>query len=96
MKSFLQDPSVAVLSRKLKPEERLLLAVLEYAYWDLQSGDPGRHSAALNFFLEERESHAFSFVCICQHFSWSPTSIRGQLRPLLDPKRLPSSVAAGA
>ena len=61
-----------------------MLAVLESAYWDLQSPDPGKRKTALNYFLDDGEDHAFSFISICQHFSWSPTSIRTQLGTLLD------------
>ena len=67
----------------LKPEERLLLAVVESAYWDLQSGDAVRRRTACTYFLDEEDAHTFSFVAICQHFRWSPTSIRSQLRSYL-------------
>ena len=64
----------------LKPEERLLLAVVESAFWDLQSPDLGRRQTARTYFLDERGEHTFSFLSICQHFSWSPASIRTSLR----------------
>lgn len=67
----------------LKPEERLLLAVVDSAYWDLQSPDPVRRRTARSYFLAEEDGHTFSFISICQHFSWSPDSIRLQLRTLL-------------
>ncbi len=67
----------------LKPEERLLLAVVESAYWDLQSRDAARRRTARVYFLDESDDHAFSFISICQHFSWSPASIRLQLATLL-------------
>ncbi|MCK6555512.1 hypothetical protein L6Q96_13180 [Candidatus Binatia bacterium] len=63
----------------LRPEERLLLAVVDSAYWDLRSPDPIRRKTASQYFLAEDHHHTFSFVSICQHFSWSPTSIRTQL-----------------
>ena len=63
----------------LRPEERLLLAVVDSAYWDLRSPDPIRRKTATQYFLAEDHHHTFSFVSICQHFSWSPTSIRTQL-----------------
>jgi hypothetical protein len=69
----------------LRPEERLLLAVVDSAYWDLQSPDPIRRRTATQYFLDEDEHHTFSFVAICQHFSWSPASIRMQLGSLLAP-----------
>lgn len=68
----------------LKPEERLLLAVVESAYWDLQSPDPTKRRTATSYFLDERDHHTFSFVSICQHFSWSPGSIRFRLGGLLN------------
>lgn len=64
----------------LKPEERLLLAVVDSAYWDLQSDDGARRRTACHYFLDEEEAHAFSFLAVCQHFRWSATSIRSQLR----------------
>ena len=67
----------------LRPEERLLLAVVDSAYWDLQSPDPVRRRTATQYFLDDDLDHTFSFVSICQHFSWSPTSIRLQLGALL-------------
>jgi hypothetical protein len=67
----------------LRPEERLLLAVVDSAFWDLQSPDPVRRRTANQYFLDEDEGHTFSFISICQHFSWSPESIRLQLGSLL-------------
>ena len=84
MKFLSQDSSEGRLRPSLKPEERLLLAVVESAYWDLQSPDPVRRRTARNYFLAEHDDHTFSFINICQHFSWSPASIRGQLSGLLN------------
>jgi hypothetical protein len=67
----------------LKPEERLLLAVVESAYWDLQSADPIRRRTAQTYFLDEQNGDTFSFVSACQHFCWSPASIRLRLSLLL-------------
>ena len=83
MKSLVQDATEGRFRPTLKPEERLLLAVVDSAYWDLQSPDPARHRTARTYFLEENDQHAFSFVSICQHFSWSPASIRSQLHQFL-------------
>lgn len=80
MRSLVQDLTGERFRPTLKPEERLLLAVVESAYWDLQSPDPGRRQTARTYFLDERGEHTFSFLSICQHFSWSPVSIRGSLR----------------
>jgi hypothetical protein len=76
----------------LRPEERLLLAVVDSAYWDLQSPDPVRRRTATQYFLDEDDDHTFSFLSICQHFSWSPTSIRLQLGGLLATPIEPPSV----
>lgn len=79
MKSLLQDLTNIDSRPALRPEERLLLAVVESAYWDLQSPDPLKRRTASKYFLDERDEHTFSFVAICQHFSWSAGSIRGRL-----------------
>ena len=83
MKFPTQDATEGHYRPILKPEERLLLAVVESAYWDLQSADAVRRRTACTYFLDEEENHAFSFVSICQHFRWSPASIRTQLRSYL-------------
>ena len=80
MKFLSQELSEGHLRPTLKPEERLLLAVVESAYWDLQSPDAVRRRTARHYFLDEQDDHTFSFVSICQHFSWSPASIRLRLR----------------
>jgi hypothetical protein len=79
MKFLSQELSEGHLRPTLKPEERLLLAVVESAYWDLQSPDAVRRRTARHYFLDEQDDHTFSFVSVCQHFSWSPASIRSQL-----------------
>jgi hypothetical protein len=86
MKSLLQGLCNEQSRPALKPEERLLLAVVESAYWDLQSPDPTKRRIASTYFLDDKDHHAFSFVSICQHFSWSPGSIRYQLGTLLGPE----------
>ena len=83
MKLISQDVAEGRLRPTLKPEERLLLAVVESAYWDLRNPDPMRRRTARNYFLDEEDHHTFSFVSICQHFSWSPASIRAQLATML-------------
>ena len=79
MRSLIADISDGKTRPAIKPEERLLLAVVESAYWDLQSQDPVRRRTARYYFLDEADGHTFSFLSICQHFSWSPASIRNQL-----------------
>jgi hypothetical protein len=91
MKTFVQETAEGRARPALRPEERLLLAVVDSAYWDLQSLDPVRHRTARSYFLEDDEHHAFSFVAICQHFSWSPASIRLQLGALLNARPLADS-----
>lgn len=59
------------------------MAVVESAYWDLQSPDPIRRRTAQSYFLDEQTEHTFSFVSVCQHFCWSPASIRSRLSFLL-------------
>lgn len=94
MKFLSQELSEGHLRPTLKPEERLLLAVVESAYWDLQSPDPMRRRTAQHYFLDEQDEHTFSFVSICQHFSWSPASIRTQLSGLLQGQGASTSVHA--
>jgi hypothetical protein len=89
MKLLLQESSEERIRPTLKPEERLLLAVVESAYWDLHSPDALRRRTARLYFLDEHENHTFSFVSICQHFNWSPASIRSQLNALLSMDRAP-------
>ena len=79
MRFPLLDMTEGFARAALRPEERLLLAVVDSAYWDLRSPDPIRRKTASQYFLAEDHHHTFSFVSICQHFSWSPTSIRTQL-----------------
>jgi len=84
MKFLSLDMTEGRLRPALKPEERLLLAVVESAYWDLQSPDAIRRRTARNYFLDDQTEHTFSFLSICQHFSWSAASIRTQLATMLD------------
>jgi hypothetical protein len=94
MKFLPLDTSEGRLRPLLRPEERLLLAVVESAYWDLQSPDPVRQRTARNYFLADHDDHTFSFISICQHFSWSPASIRVQLSNLLTGQVAPSPAQA--
>ena len=65
------------------PEERLLLAVMQSAFWDLEHRDPLERDRAQRYFLSEGDDHPFSFEAICRHFGWSPGRIRKQLSPHL-------------
>jgi hypothetical protein len=91
MKFLLQQSREDQLRPTLKPEERLLLAVVESAYWDLHSPDALRRRTARLYFLDEHDHQTFSFVSICQHFNWSPASIRSQLTALLNVEGAPGS-----
>ncbi len=80
---LINDTALAEQRRLLRPEERLLLAVFEAAYWDLKSRQALDRRHARTYFLSDENRHAFSFVSVCQHFGWSVDSIRGQLRAML-------------
>ncbi|MBI1813462.1 MAG: hypothetical protein HYR72_00645 [Deltaproteobacteria bacterium] len=69
--------------RVTSPEERLLLAVMQSAFWDLEHRDPAERDRAQRYFLSEGDDHPFSFEAICRHFGWSPGRIRKQLSPQL-------------
>ncbi len=89
------NESVAVEHRRLlTPEERLLLAVFEAAYWDLRSREPVDRRQARSYFLSDDNRHAFSFIAVCQHFGWSVESIREKLKALL--AEPPEEAADGA
>lgn len=83
MKSLLQDLSNIDTRPGLKPEERLLLAVVESAFWDLQSPDAIKRRTASTYFMDDADDHTFSFLSICEHFAWSPGSIRYRLTAML-------------
>jgi hypothetical protein len=90
MKALIQDVTEGRCRPCLKPEERLLIAVVDSAFWDLQSPDPSKRRIARRYFLDEEDGHTFSFISICLHFSWSPDSIRVQLGALLTASLAPS------
>jgi len=94
MKLLFGNATGGRLRSSVTPEERLLLAVVESAYWDLRSGDPARWQTARNYFVTEQDEHTFSFASICQHFSWSPGSIRSQLAVLLQTRPASACMAA--
>ena len=79
----INDTTLLEQRRILRPEERLLLAVFEAAYWDLKSRQSIDRRQARSYFMSDENRHAFSFVAVCQHFGWSADSIRTQLRILL-------------
>jgi hypothetical protein len=79
----INDTALAEQRRLLLPEERLLLAVLESAYWDLKSRHAMDRRQARTYFMSDDNRHTFSFMAVCQHFGWSADSIRTSLQPLL-------------
>jgi hypothetical protein len=80
----INDTTLAEQRRLLLPEERLLLAVFESAYWDLRSRHSIDRRQARTYFMSDENRHAFSFVAVCQHFGWSADSIRLSLGGLLE------------
>lgn len=76
-------------SRSLMSEELLMLAVLEQAFADLESGCPAVKADAEAYFLAyEADSSAFSFDAVCAQFHLSPSAIRGEVRRRLKHKPL--------
>jgi hypothetical protein len=89
----INDTTLIEQRRLLRPEERLLLAVFEAAYWDLKSRQSIDRRQARSYFTSDENRHAFSFMAVCQHFGWSADSIRSQLRILLEESRTEGTVA---
>jgi hypothetical protein len=68
-------------SRSLMSEELLMLAVLEQALFDLESGCPAVRADAEAYFLAyEADSSAFSLDAVCAQFRLSSSAIRGEVR----------------
>jgi len=68
-------------SRSLISEEVLMLAVLEQAFFDLESGCPAVRADAEAYFLAyDSDSSAFSLDSVCAQFHLSSSAIRGQVR----------------
>src|SRR5512147_2552636 len=68
-------------SRSLMSEELLMLAVLEQAFADLESGCPAVKADAEAYFLAyEADSSALSFDAVCAQFHLSSRAIRGEVR----------------
>jgi hypothetical protein len=62
-------------------EETLMIAVLEQALSDLNSGCPAVRADAEAYFLAyDADSSAFSLDSICSQFRLSPAAIRDQVR----------------
>ena len=91
----INDTTLVEQRRILRPEERLLLAVFEAAYWDLKSRQSMDRLHARSYFTSDENRHAFSFMAVCQHFGWSADSIRSQLRILLDDSLSEGAVTMG-
>lgn len=76
-------------SRSLMSEELLMLAVLEQAFADLESGCPAVKADAEAYFLAyDADSCAFSFDAVCAQFHLSASAIRGEVRRRLKGKPL--------
>ena len=68
-------------SRSLMSEEVLMLAVLEQAFSDLESGCPAVRADAEAYFLAyDADSSAFSLDAVCVQFRLSPSAIRSEVR----------------
>lgn len=85
-------------SRSLGSEEFLMLAVLEQAFADLDSGCAAVRGDAEAYFLAyDADSSAFSLDAVCAQFRMSPSAIRGAVRrrlgqpPLIKGKSLPQA-----
>ncbi len=80
-------------SRSLMSEELLMLAVLEQAFSDLESGCPAVRADAEAYFLAyDADSSAFSLDSVCAQFRLSASAIRGEVRRRL--KQRPIAKAA--
>lgn len=68
-------------TRSLMSEELLMLAVLEQAFADLETGCPAVRADAEAYFLAYgAESSAFSLDAVCVQFRLSTSAIRGEVR----------------
>lgn len=71
----------AVGSRQLRPEELLMLAVLEQAFVDIDSSCPSvRADAEAYFFAYRPNSSVFSLDAVCGIFNLSVSAIREEAR----------------
>jgi hypothetical protein len=67
--------------RTLMSEELLMIAVLEQAFADLDSGCPAVRADAEAYFLAyEIDSSPFSLDHVCAQFQLSPAAIRDEVR----------------
>lgn len=60
---------------RLQGEMGLMLAVLESACWDLQNGNAGKQEEAIAW-LTDRGPAPFSFIQVCDVFSWDADWMR--------------------
>ena len=68
-------------SHSLMSEELLMLAVIEQAFSDLESGCPAVRADAEAYFLAyEADSSAFSLDSVCVQFHLSASAIRREAR----------------
>ena len=78
-------PSQMAHKRKLLPEERLMLAVLEDAI-DCATGriatHPGVAGEAMKWFMSPSQEWPFAFERIVLHFGWSASAIQRRVNEL--------------
>lgn len=79
-----------VNSRCLRAEELLMLAVLEQAFSDLESGCPSIRADAEAYFLAYgADSSVFSLDAACNIFKLSPSAIRAEVARRLRHQSIP-------
>ncbi len=82
-------------ARNLMSEELLMLAVLEQAFADLESGCPAVRADAEAYFLAyDADSSVFSLDAVCSQFRLSSSAIRGEVRKRLKQREIAKQKAA--
>jgi len=84
-------------ARTLMAEELLMLAVLEQAFADLDSGCPAVRADAEAYFLAyDADSSVFSMDAVCSQFRLSSSAIRGEVRKRIKQRELARQKALAA
>jgi len=84
-------------ARSLMSEELLMLAVLEQAFADLESGCPAVRADAEAYFLAyDADSSVFSLDAVCAQFRLSSSAIRGEVRKRIKQRELARQKALAA
>jgi len=82
-------------ARSLMSEELLMLAVLEQAFADLESGCPAVRADAEAYFLAyDADSSVFSLDAVCSQFRLSSSAIRGEVRKRIKQREIAKQKAA--